>query len=173
MIPRTLSETLNEITSANRPVVAVMVPSCRPAVKESLSNSLKTELKNLRIEEIIEYTPPRDSGRKRIETKNRIEKFSQVIKSNSVFLVMDDTFETGRTLRYATRNLIQQGVSQDRIYFFCYCLLGNGLGASGLFLDKASEFLKFRERYPKIEGFWQNLKQVCKQGFRRRYVGFG
>ena len=136
------------------------------AAGKSYEKVLKTILSNkITPDRTYFYTPPGTVGNKRIP---REEKIPQIKDPTKTYVIIDDLFERGGTLRCAVQALEEQGVKRENIWFFV-------MGVSDYtpplpltsedhpfcYLDRAEVFLRYREKFPSPRPEWANDPELA------------
>jgi hypothetical protein len=115
----------------------VVIPSSKTDYHEVMISLISDYGFKVPSEKIFRYVPPRSAGH---NPSPREESIPKIADNSLTYLIMDDTFEDGNTLRAAVKRLAEQGIALDRIWFCVAIMMGSS--PIGPYLDRACAFLE-------------------------------
>jgi len=115
----------------------VVIPSSKTGYHEDMISLISDCGFKVPDENIFWYVPPRSVGH---NPSPREESIPEIADTSLTYLIMDDTFEEGNTLRAAVKRLAEQGIALDRIWFCVSMIMSSSL--VGPYLDRACAFLE-------------------------------
>lgn len=122
---------------SSRDIGLVVIPSSKTGYHEDMISLISDYGFKVPEEKIFRYVPPRSVGHNPIP---REESIPEIADTSLTYLIMDDTFEDGNTLRAAVKRLAEQGIALDRIWFCVSMVMGSS--SVGPYLDRACDFLE-------------------------------
>lgn len=168
MLPRKSMEGAKDLASyrSAEGIAQVIIPDAN-IYKKILNSLLAWEIPS---ERTFFYTPPGTVGNKRLP---REEKIPKVIDPSLTYVVLDDMFERGGTLKSAVQRLEEQEVKD--IWFFAACISEyiptrdpKVDGYTSGFLDRAEVFLKYRQDVPSGRPEWANDPELAARLFGKK-----
>ena len=94
---------------------------------------------------VLSYIPPRLSEDRKVGSSlyMRNEKVPRISDPTQAYLIIDDVFQTGKTLSCLVRALESQSIPKKNMWFFLSIIIPPSSNHSPPFLDRADVFLKY------------------------------